>query len=1650
MKFSTILLMLLMATVGSVFGTTYYISPTGNDVTGTGTMQNPWRTLSKATNTVTTSGNTIFLLPGIYNETVQSGLAVGVNLDAADTNAIVRSTLSAQFSSMVRLSSPEGTSGNQFVRNIKFDGTNRRTSWGVNVAGRSNVSIYNCVFRNFQETAVNWSGRDDGIQTPPSIYATGNSFHHNILVNSAHAEASYGRGAFQFGGQDGMQIYNNYIRTDERPAGQNGWPIKGCNDSWIKNCRIHHNTLLAAPYPYSFAGSYNYWDFAIEIFDNIGGNIIDSNTIRGSLDINRQSKGNSAFSVWIHHNTIGFETLQAQPQAGIVLEFSTDAALVEYNTIQNAADGIVFTTRGGSVISNTTLRNNNIVNLGSLAGGRGDGIAVHDNGSNNYSINGLFIYNNTIKCLPNPSQAGTYGINFSSASAINNWRVRNNIVIGFQAASIWSNVRNAITNSFFTHNFLYQNAYNTAFTNWQGNFSLSGSNTVSNNTGGVSPNLQGGNSNTIAPGSPCIDAGINVGTLFSGAAPDVGWYEHGSIVPNVPPTANAGANQTITLPTNTATLSGSGTDTDGTITSYKWEKIIGPAAGVITNTASAVTPVTDLIQGVYQFELTVKDNSGDSAKDTIQVTVLPDPNVAPVANAGANQSIALPVNTDTLSGSGTDVDGTIAAYQWTKLAGPNVGVIVSPTSDTSVVNNLSIVGIYLFELRVTDNNGAIGRDTVQITVTPNPANIAPTANAGANQTITLPTDTASLTGIGTDVDGTIISYLWEKIAGPTAGIITDTANTSTSITGLVQGVYSFELTVTDENGALGRDTVQITVNPDPNIAPTANAGPNQIMTLPTNIITLAGSGTDPDGTIASYQWTKIAGPAAGTITNATNDTTTVTGMVLGLYRFQLKVRDNNGAVGLDTVQITVDPAPNVVPTANAGANVVITLPTNTATLNGSGNDPDGTIVGYQWTKIAGPAAGSISNGANAVAVATSLVVGVYSFELRVTDNNGAVGRDTMQVTVYPVPNVLPIANAGLDQTVVVPVNSTTLTGSGTDPDGTITAYQWTKLAGPTGGVITNAASATTTITGLVLGVYTYQLTVTDDSSAVATDVVQITVSLAPNIAPTANAGPNETITLPTNTVTLSGSGVDPDGNIIAYQWAKVGGPTAGSITNGASAVATATALVIGSYRFELTVIDNNGAIGKDTMQVTVNAAANIAPTANAGANQLINLPTNSTTLTGSGTDIDGTITAYQWTKTSGPAAGIIANATNAATAITGLVAGTYVFTLRVTDNDGATATASVTIIVNTPPVANAGTDVNITLPVNSTTLNGGASIDADGNALTYNWVKIAGPNAGSIASSTSVSSALTGLTAGVFRYELTVTDIHGASARAIVQVIVFALNVAPTANAGLDVSITLPNNATILSGSGTDIDGTIVTYLWTKVSGPAGGNITNAATAATSITGLTAGTYVYQLRVTDNSGASAVDVVQVIVNLANIPPTAKAGADQTIVLPINSVTLAGNGTDIDGTITAYNWRQISGSASKLLSPFSPSTLLVDMIAGTYIYELTVTDDKGATGKDTVVIEVKPELITTKPNSINIYPNPVINLTTLEINRDNKGERMLIVVTDINGKVVMQQQFTPTATVSRTILNFSALKSGVYFVTVDFAAGSRRTIKIIKQ
>jgi len=197
-------------------------------------------------------------------------------------------------------------------------------------------------------------------------------------------------------------------------------------------------------------------------------------------------------------------------------------------------------------------------------------------------------------------------------------------------------------------------------------------------------------------------------------------------------------------------------------------------------------------------------------------------------------------------------------------------------------------------------------------------------------------------------------------------------------------------------------------------------------------------------------------------------------------------------------------------------------------------------------------------------------------------------------------------------------------------------------------------------------------------------------------------------------------------------------------------------------------------------------------------------------------------------------------------------------------------------------------------------------------------------------------------------------------------------NKVPVADAGAAKSITLPDSA-VVSGSGTDADGKVVAYLWSQVSGPSNSTIINPGSASTVIRFTVPGSYLFQLMVTDNEGATGVDTVSVVVSGSKIEgnkiPVANAGPSKTITLP-DSAVVTGTGTDVDGKVVAYLWSQVSGPASStIVSPGSPSTSILFTAAGTYVFQLLVVDDKGATGVDTMTVLVKG--VTT---SLTLQPN----------------------------------------------------------------------------
>jgi hypothetical protein len=965
-------------------------------------------------------------------------------------------------------------------------------------------------------------------------------------------------------------------------------------------------------------------------------------------------------------------------------------------------------------------------------------------------------------------------------------------------------------------------------------------------------------------------------------------------------------------------------------------------------------------------------------------------------------------------------------------------------------------------------------------------NQPPVANAGSDLNITLPTSAVTLNGIGTDADGSIATYQWTKIAGPSQYTIASPAAAKTVLSNLAQGVYQFELQVTDNSGASDKDTVQVTVNAGANQLPVANAGNNQTITLPTNSVTLNGNNSkDPDGSISSYAWSKVSGPSQGSITNAGSVSTTATNLVQGTYIFKLTVTDNSNATGSDSVIISVNGVFNQPPVANAGANKTITLPANSATLDGSASsDPDGVISSYAWTKSSGPAQGTITSAASATTNVTSLVQGTYVFKLTVKDNGNATASDSVIIIVNATDNQAPVANAGPNQVITLPANSVTLNGSASsDADGSIVSYTWAKTAGGTA-TISNSNKSIATVSNLQAGQYTFELTVTDNRGASSRKTVRVTVVNSTDQNPVADAGTSQVITLPVNSSTLNGSGsLDPDGTISTYTWSKISGPAQGSIASANQSIATANNLVQGVYKFKLTITDNNGNTASDSVTVTVNAATNQAPVADAGINQTLPFGTSSVTLDGSkSNDPDGTIAGYRWILVSGASA-TISDSSISKPVVSNLQGGQYIFELTVTDDKGATSTAQVKIIVNLisnqPPIADAGANQVVALPVNSVKLDGTQSADPDGTIAIFSWTKIGGPSAVTITNVSTATPIVSGLVEGQYTFELTVTDNRGASTKAQVKVTVLKAlpNEAPVADAGPDQTIVLPNSNTKstgsvrLDGSGSyDPDGTIVSYSWMKIDGASAVTINNVNTNAPTVSGLQAGQYTFEITVTDNVGAVGKDMVTIFVQPASAQgPVADAGSDKMIEFPESTTVLDGSGSHDNVGSLSYSWEQMKGPGVLALSATSASKITVkDLAIGEYIFKLTVTNSQGVKASDEVKVTVVDG--TKGFAQMDLFPNPASDVINAKISSDSIGVVVLNIY-DLNGKAVKKMELSkqlvdnlrqqvqrrdvnnvqPNTTLSYFTLpvNIASLAKGVYILETIIDKRTRVTSKFVK-
>lgn len=545
--------------------------------------------------------------------------------------------------------------------------------------------------------------------------------------------------------------------------------------------------------------------------------------------------------------------------------------------------------------------------------------------------------------------------------------------------------------------------------------------------------------------------------------------------------------------------------------------------------------------------------------------------------------------------------------------------------------------------------------------------------------------------------------------------------------------------------------------------------------------------------------------------------------------------------------------------------------------------------------------------------------------------------------IAPPVNHTPIVSAGENQTVCDDIDTVSLLGSATDPDGDALTYHWTQVAGPAvtlNGANNASASFTPPFVSPAQGsvTLTFQLEATDSNATPlsASSTVDVLVKHA-NRAPIAGAGAD--ITVPEAAfVTLDGSGsFDPDNDAIAsYAWTQTSGPAV-TLNDAATATPTFTAPEVdvagAELIFELIVTDApsdefcGAALTSAPQSVRVHVQyANRPPTivapspleANEGA---------TVTLQTSATDPDGNSLTFTWTQLSGPAVTLDlldpANPTFVAPQ-TSCAGDVLVFKVLVSDAYDGNAQAEITVTVqniNNPPVADAG--ANQSVPENAdVSLDASASSDADGGSLSYDWIQVAGPavtlSDSSIANPTFSTPIVTaGGDPGASEllvFEVTITDACGATATDLVEIKVSNTDHSPIANAGGSQTVSEGAPVTLDGSQSSDPDGDALTYSWVQTAGPAV-VLSDANSAIAQFTapliGLGGATLVFELTVSDGLGGVSSDTATVAVLNINTPPDCGA-AKATIatlwppnhaMIPVNIVGVQDPDNNATVTIT---------------------------------------------------------------------------------------------------------------------------------------------------
>lgn len=261
---------------------------------------------------------------------------------------------------------------------------------------------------------------------------------------------------------------------------------------------------------------------------------------------------------------------------------------------------------------------------------------------------------------------------------------------------------------------------------------------------------------------------------------------------NQPPLVSISADVTCGIAPLKVSFTSEVHDPDGEIEKYLWDF----GDGHISNKKNPTH--TYYWRGTFYAQLMVWDDSGNTVTEKITINILEYSQ--PIAFASANTTYGKIPLKISFSGSGKDFDGEIESYYWEFGDG-------STSHKQNPTHTYDTVGKFFVHLTVTDNDGEIGIDVLEINVVPN---CPPTAQIIADVTKGPPPLKVTFEGVAEDIDGWIVSYKWEfentfRFTNPEGN------KQSVTYTYFFPGTYTVKLTVKDNDGAIGMDFIVITV-----------------------------------------------------------------------------------------------------------------------------------------------------------------------------------------------------------------------------------------------------------------------------------------------------------------------------------------------------------------------------------------------------------------------------------------------------------------------------------------------------------------------------------------------------------------------------------------------------------------------------------------------------------------------------------------------------------------------------------------------------------------------------------------------------------------------------------------------------------------------